>query len=323
MDLREERQFKIFTLLRRRLLRATTVQTLVTLLVSLDRASGGARPTVPVKLDSDDLLLWLAADFIGSTTCLSGHIAPGAARHGADADASVLSDRRVDPVDDFILAALLGRNVLHVVGLVRGRVVVRVLLVADLFHVDDALRRFQASMDLDLRGVRRVLARGARPAVIGSGAALEDGVAGTFLWALLLLGTQWLVANLDSSMRATSVACRHNGDLLDAVLATTGACRYLSSGRAVSRLGDCRGTQANLRGTTDNCTGRYESFWCGLVSRWIDILLFDDRGLITGAHVGLLAAYAATGVRAHVLDLSNVMLTISSFDIVQDDTTVI
>ena len=124
-------------------------------------------------------------------------------------------------------------------------------------------------------------------------------------------------------MRATSVACRHNGDLLAAVLATACARWYLASGRAVSRLGDCRGTQANLRGTTDNCTGRYESFWCGLVSRWIDILLFDDRGLITGAHVSLLAAYAATGVRAHVLDLSNVMLTISSFDIVQADTTVI
>ena len=158
MDLREERQFKIFTLLRRRLLRATAVQTLVTLLVSLDRASSGARPAVPVELDSDNLLLWLAADFIGSTTCLSGHIAPRAARHGTDADASVLSDRRVDPVDDFVLAALFGRDVLHVVRLVRGRVVVRDLLVADLFHVDDALRRLQASMDLDLGGVRRVLA---------------------------------------------------------------------------------------------------------------------------------------------------------------------
>lgn len=117
-------------------------------------------------------------------------------------------------------------------------------------------------------------------------------------------------------MRATSVACRHNGDLLDAVLTTTGACGYLSSGRAVSRLGNCRGAQANLRGTADDCTGRYESFWCGLVSRWIDILLLDDRGLITGTHVGLMAAYAAAGVRAHVLDLSNVMVAIASFDIV-------
>ena len=159
MDLREERQFKIFTLLRRRLLRATAVQTLISLLVSLDRASCGARPAVPVEFDSDDLLLWLAAaDFIRGTTCLSGHIAPGAARHSTDTDASILSDRRVDSVDDFVLAALFGRNVLHVVRLIGGRMVVSDLLVADLFHVDDALRRFQASMDLDLRGVRRVLA---------------------------------------------------------------------------------------------------------------------------------------------------------------------
>ena len=158
VDLREERQFKIFTLLRRRLLRATAVQTLISLLVRFNRASSGARPAIPIKLDSDDLLLRFAADFIGSTTCLSGHIAPGAARHGTDADASILSDRRIDSVDDFVLAALFGRNILHVIRLIGGRVVVCDLLVADLFYVDDALRRLQASMDLDLRDVRRVLA---------------------------------------------------------------------------------------------------------------------------------------------------------------------
>ena len=121
-------------------------------------------------------------------------------------------------------------------------------------------------------------------------------------------------------MRATSVACRHS-DLLDAVLATTCARGHLSSGRAVSRLGNGRGAQANLRGTADDGTGCYESFWCGLVSGRIDVLFLDDRGLITGAHVGFLAAYAASRVRSHVFDLSDVV--VASFDIVQNDATLV
>ena len=122
-------------------------------------------------------MLWLATNFVRGIACLSGNVASGAARHSTDADASILSDRRVDSVDDFVLTALFGRNVLHVVGLVSGRVAVGDLLVADLFNVDDALRRLQAAMDLDLRGVCRVLALGAGAAVIGSRAALEDGIA--------------------------------------------------------------------------------------------------------------------------------------------------
>ena len=157
---------------------------------------------------------------------------------------------------------------------------------------------------------------------------MEDGVARAFLWALLLLGTHWLIGCLNGSMRATSVTCGHDGDLLDAILASASARGDTSSGRAVSRLGNCRGAQANLWRTADNCTGCYESIWGGLISRRIDILLLDDRSLIAGSYVSLLAADSATRVRAHVFDLSNVVvllniITITSLHIVEEDASLI
>jgi len=82
--------------------------------------------------------------------------------------------------------------------------------------VNYSLRSFiQTAVDLNLRGIFL-------PAVIGI-STLENGIAGAFLRTLLLLGTHRLGCCLDGAMRATSVALRHDGDLLDTVLASTGA----------------------------------------------------------------------------------------------------
>lgn len=102
------------------MLRATSSQTLISLLVSLDRASSSASSAIPVQFDSNDLIILLrfAVHVWHRSAGLRGCIATRAAGHGSGTDASILSDRRVDPVDDLVLTALFRRNVLHVVRLV-------------------------------------------------------------------------------------------------------------------------------------------------------------------------------------------------------------
>lgn len=298
MDLLKESQLMVFALLRCRLLRAPAAQALVSLLLGLDRACCVADPSVHVHLDSDHLGLARLHDFIGgSRTRLSRDIATGTARHGADAHATVLPDRRVDPVNHFVLTALLSWDVLHVFGLVAHLALLCISLAAILIGVT-----FDGASGW---------------CVTVRGSPLDDSIARTFLRSLLS-AAQRLRRRLDGPVRATPGVLGANCNFLYPVLASTGALRQHSSLWPVARLCDRRSAHANFRGSANDRTGRYESFRGGLLgARRVDELLLDDGSLVAGPHVGFLRADAATWVRPHVFNLTDIT-TVGALDVVQD-----
>ena len=124
---------------------------------------------------------------------------------------------------------------------------------------------------------------------------LEDSIAGAFFRAILLLGTHRLIVCLDGTMRATSVALRHDCDLLDAVLAATGT-GWNSTSRAVASFVYGWGAEADFGSSSHDRAGCRESYSCGLVASWVDELLPNDCSLISSSHVGLLRADSAARV---------------------------
>ena len=278
----------------------------------LDRASPSAGPAISGKFYSDDLVVLLrmfAAAIIGLVcdhrpTRLCSHIAARAARHSPYADASItLPDRRVDPVNDLVLAALLRRNILHIIRLVAaihssGCAFLAVSVVDQHLMLDNVAVAglVKAAMDLDhlLRGGRGI-SRGLPVIVADVMTACQDGIAGALFRPILLLlsAHYWLLGRLDGAMGAASVARGHNSDLLDAVLTAASAHWHRTPSRAVSWFSDCRcAAKADLRCPSDNGTGRYESFRGGLIvaSRMLNILLLDDGGLVAGPSIRLVAA---------------------------------
>ena len=125
-----------------------------------------------------------------------------------------MSDGRVDSVDNLVLAALLGGDVLHVVSLVTS-------LLVELLDVHDTLKSVQTAVNLNLR---RIFGR----AVIHV-TPCDDGVARAFLSPIRLLGAHGLCSGLDGPVGAASVAGWHDGDLLHAVLAASSPSWHSSS----------------------------------------------------------------------------------------------
>ena len=307
----------------------------------LDRASPSAGPAISGKFHSDDLVVLLrmfAAAIIGLVcdhrpTRLCSHIAARAARHGSDTNASIsLPDRRVNSVDDLVLAALLCWNIFHIIRLVAavnssGSAFLAVSVVDQhlmLYNVAVA-GLVEATMNLDhlLRGGRGVSRRLPDVIVANMMTACQDGIAGALFRPILLLlsAHYWLLGRLDGAMGAASVARGNNSDLLDTVLTAASAHWHRTPSRAVSWLSDCRcAAKADLRGPSDNGTGRYESFRGRLIvtSRMLNILLLDDGGLVAGPSIRLVAADPAARVRPHVLYLSNGAAA-ARFNVIEDD----